>query len=89
MSSKGPRFARQMSIASMYAAALCPPGSLIEILQRCIKSPEVQMLEDVPHPLDVERLQVAGTVGVRDQSLLNLRVIRLPQRQPRVEAAAH
>ena len=74
----------------MYAAALCPPpGSLIEILQRCIKSPEVRMLEDVPHPLDVERLQVAGAVGVRDQSLLNLRVVRLPQRQPQVEAASH
>ena len=47
------------------------------------------MPEDVPHPLDVEHLQVAGAVGVRDQSLLNLRVVRLPQRQPQVEAAAH
>ena len=47
------------------------------------------MPEDVPHPLDVERLQVAGAIGVRDQSLLNLRVVRLPQRQPQVEPVAH
>jgi len=45
--------------------------------------------EEHPHPLDEARLQVARGVGVRDQSLASLCVIRLLQCPAQVEAAAN
>ena len=61
-------------------------GSLIEVVQRRLKSPAV-VSEETPHPLDEDRLQVARGVGVRNQSLASLCVVRLLQRPAQVEAA--
>jgi len=63
-------------------------GSLMEVVQQRMKSPAV-LIEENPHPLDEARLQVARGVGVRDQSLASLCVVRLLQRPAQVEAAAN
>ena len=49
-------------------------GSLIEVIQRRMKSPAV-LSEDDPHPPDEGCFQVARAVGVRYQSFANHRVV--------------
>jgi len=53
---------------------MAPSGSLIEIVERCMKSPAV-LSEDDPHPPDEERLQVARAMGVCYQSFANHHVV--------------
>ena len=63
-------------------------GSLMEVVQQCMKSPAV-LIEENPHPLDEACLQVAHGVGVCDQSLASPRILRLHRHQAQVEATAN